>query len=259
MFVNGHVIGMIMFIVTTIAIYWYMERVKKGAEIFVRPLPAMVAIDEAMGRCAETGKPAHFTPGFSVGGLNHPIMGPGVMAGLTILNRVAESAAKHGVRLIVSLAQPEAVALATEIVSNAYKLENQPVPIGAVRFISSEQYPYTAGVLSTLMEERPAANLMFGYFWSEALQFAQAGNYLGCMQLAGTDSIGNLPFLVLTCDYCLIGEELYAAAGSVEKSPAMLGSLRGQDILRLMAVISMILIWLGSNFGLSWITDLFRA
>jgi hypothetical protein len=33
----------------------------------------------------------------------------------------------------------------------------------------------------------------------------------------------------LACDYCLIGEELYAASAYLSREPKLLGSLKGQD------------------------------
>ncbi len=38
-----------------------------------------------------------------------------------------------------------------------------------------------------------------------------------------------LPFFVAACDYTLIGEELFAASAYLSKDKKMLGSLKGQD------------------------------
>ena len=40
----------------------------------------------------------------------------------------------------------------------------------------------------------------------------------------------SLPFFVTTCDYTLIGEELYAASAYLSKEPIQNGTLRGQDL-----------------------------
>ena len=44
-----------------------------------------------------------------------------------------------------------------------------------------------------------------------------------------------------TCDYTLIGEELYAASAYLSKEPIQIGTLRGQDIGKAV-VLSVILI-----------------
>ena len=38
-----------------------------------------------------------------------------------------------------------------------------------------------------------------------------------------------LPFFITTCDYTLIGEELYAASAYLGREPKQLGSIKGQD------------------------------
>jgi hypothetical protein len=51
----------------------------------------------------------------------------------------------------------------------------------------------------------------------------------GAIQISGTDSTYQIPFFIAACDYCLIGEELYAASAYLSREPRLLGSLRGQD------------------------------
>ncbi|MEM3885933.1 MAG: DUF6754 domain-containing protein, partial [Candidatus Methanomethylicia archaeon] len=56
------------------------------------------------------------------------------------------------------------------------------------------------------------------------------------------------PFFVVATDYCLIGEEIFAAGAYLSKDPAMIGSIVAQDIGK---IISLILIVLGILIGLS--------
>lgn len=250
---------MLLLVVTVIAIYVCIQAVKRGRKVVLRPIAAIDAIDEAVGRAAEMGRPVHFSPGYSLGGLYNPLMGPGVMAGLSILNRVADSTAKRGVRLIVSLAQPESIPIADEILRSAYATHGQKVPTDAVRFISTEQYSYAVGVLGILREERPGANILIGSFWSEALQFAEGGAYIGSVQIGGTPTASSIPFFVASCDYCLIGEEVYAARAYVDLDPPHLGSLVGQDIMRTIILVLCFLAWIAGNLNLKWLLDLISA
>ena len=84
----------------------------------------------------------------------------------------------------------------------------------------------------------------------------ETGASTGAIQIAGTDSDHQLPFFVTTCDYTLIGEELYAASAYLSREPVQVGTLLGQDVGKL-AVLS--LIALGSiaatlklGFGVEW-------
>ena len=81
-----------------------------------------------------------------------------------------------------------------------------------------------------MIRERPAANFFMGYYYAESLLLAETGASTGAIQIAGTDSPNQLPFFITTCDYTLIGEELYAASAYLSREPLLLGSLKGQDL-----------------------------
>jgi len=79
-----------------------------------------------------------------------------------------------------------------------------------------------------------------GSYFAESLLLTETGASTGAIQIAGTDSDHQLPFFVTTCDYTLIGEELYAASAYLSREPVLVGTLRGQDIGK--AVIMSVLI-----------------
>ena len=56
-----------------------------------------------------------------------------------------------------------------------------------------------------------------------------------------------------TCDYTLIGEELYAASAYLSREPVQLGTLRGQDIGK-----ACILVTLGIGTALATVSVLFH-
>ena len=62
---------------------------------------------------------------------------------------------------------------------------------------------------------------------------AEAGQQVGAIQVAGTVSNEQVPFFITTCDYTVIGEELYAVSAYLTREPVLLGSLRGQDVAKL--------------------------
>jgi hypothetical protein len=81
-----------------------------------------------------------------------------------------------------------------------------------------------------MVREQPAANFFMGAYYAESLLLAEPGAATGAIQIAGTDSDHQLPFFITACDYTLIGEELYAASAYLSREPALVGTLRGQDI-----------------------------
>ncbi len=78
-----------------------------------------------------------------------------------------------------------------------------------------------------MVREKPAAIFLLGYYYAEALMLAETGFSVGAIQIAGTDAQAQLPFFITTCDYTLIGEELYAASAYLSREPMLLGSLKG--------------------------------
>ncbi|MFM7841322.1 MAG: DUF6754 domain-containing protein, partial [Nitrospira sp.] len=97
-------------------------------------------------------------------------------------------------------------------------------------FITTDQFSYTAAVDGIMLRKKPAANFFMGSYFAESLLLTETGASTGAIQIAGTDSDHQLPFFVTTCDYTLIGEELYAASAYLSREPIQLGTLRGQDI-----------------------------
>ena len=65
-----------------------------------------------------------------------------------------------------------------------------------IRFLSSQQFAYAAAVFGIMSREKPAANLMFGAFWAEALMLAEVGAEVGAMQITGTAQLSQVPFFV---------------------------------------------------------------
>jgi hypothetical protein len=95
-----------------------------------------------------------------------------------------------------------------------------------------------------------------GSFFAEALLLTETGASTGAIQIAGTDSDHQLPFFVTTCDYTLIGEELYAASAYLSREPIQVGTLRGQDIGKALILgvlcIGTIVATLGVIFDAQW-------
>jgi len=135
-----------------------------------------------------------------------------------------------------------------------------------VRYITDEQFGYVAAVDGIMVRERPATCFYLGAFFAESLILAETGNSIGAIQIAGTAMPTQLPFFVAACDYTLIGEELFAASAYLSGEPKQLGSLKGQDVGKFMAMVAILIgvfgatvseAWGGSFFF--WLTDTVRA
>jgi len=207
-------------------IVFYAISTARKREIFLRRIPGLDAVDEAIGRATELGKPILYLTGA------HDMSDPSTIAAAVILGRVAKRTAAYETELLVPHRDPITMAVCQEITKQAYLEAGKPdlYKDDSNFFITSDQFSYTAAVDGIMLRKKPAANFFMGAYFAEALLLTETGASTGAIQIAGTDSDHQLPFFVTTCDYTLIGEELYAASAYLSREPVQVGTLRGQDI-----------------------------
>ncbi len=97
-----------------------------------------------------------------------------------------------------------------------------------------------AHVNGIMVREKPAAVFLLGAFFAESLILAETGNSVGAIQIAGTARPAQLPFFIAACDFTLIGEELFAASAYLSGEPKALGSLKGQDVGKAIAMAAIV-------------------
>ena len=184
------------------------------------------AIDEAIGRATEMGKPILYVSGLD------PLGSISTITAMMILGRVARRTAEYETPLLVPCVDPLVMLAAREIVREAYVDAGKPEAYREqdIFFVTDRQFAYVAGVDGIMLREKPAANLYMGYFYAEALVLAETGAMSGAIQIAGTDADTQIPFFVTACDYTLMGEELYAATAYLSREPMLLAQLKAQDI-----------------------------
>ncbi len=240
-------------------IFYYFAKAQRGAKMYLRPIAGIEAIDEAIGRATEMGKPILYVPGLS------SIADVATIASLTILGRVAKKIAVYQTPLIVPNRDPIVFTVAEEVVKQAYLEAGRPDAYDpdSVFFLTTSQFAFVAGVNGMMMREKPATNFYLGMFWAESLLLAETGSLSGAIQIAGTDAVTQLPFFITTCDYTLIGEELYAASAYLGQEPKQIGALKGQDACKgiIMGFITVALIFgiidvVANTHILDWLRDL---
>ncbi len=233
------------------AIAFYIARARKGTDLYIRKIPGLEAVDDAVGRATEMGRPVLYVPGIET------VSEVGTLAALTILGHVAKKVAQHGTPLLVPTADPIVMTTAQEIVKAAYAEVGQSDrydPL-SVNYLTYDQFGYTAGVDGIMVRERPEAVFLLGYFAAESLILAETGHAIGAIQISGTKETSQLPFFVAACDYTLIGEELFAASSYLSHEPVMLGSLKGQDFAKLWIVILIVLMFAAGTIGYALTPD----
>lgn len=217
-------------------VLYFIHRAKKGKEIFIRRIPGIDALDDAIGRSVELGRPISFTSGIIS-------VNPLLYACLGVLRYIAKKTATYSAKLFVPCSDPEVMILSDLAVQNAYREQNKfsKYDPANVRFLSSEQFAYASGYMGLVHREQVGAAFLFGTFAAESLILAESGQQVGAMQVAATTSNEQIPFFITACDYTVIGEELFAAGAYLSKDPVQTGSLRGQDIAKSVILVLIII------------------
>ena len=208
-------------------VYVMTQRARAGAPVPpIRKLAGLEAVDEAIGRATEMGRPVHFSVGLGT------VSASATFAGWAALGYVAKMCAQYDTKLINSNCNYLVMAINEEIIRQAYLEAGRPDAFNPddVRYLSPSQFGYATGVLGIFQREKPAANFMIGYFYAESLLFAEGGYLSGAIQIAGTTNTTQLPFFMAACDYTLLGEEIFAASAYLSKEPVLVGSVVGQDL-----------------------------
>ncbi|MGD8452180.1 MAG: hypothetical protein PVJ57_10210 [Phycisphaerae bacterium] len=206
-----------------------------------RQIAGLAAIEEAVSRATEMGRPTLFTVGGAC-----DLKRVQLFAAMPLLRDVARRSGELDNRLIVPCCYPETMPVHINAMRDGY------IDAGAigsfhaedVRFYPGGQFFFAIGSMGWMLEERPAACFYFGYWEADSLLFAETGQTLEAMQIAGTDTLSQVPFFVASCDYTLIGEEFWAASAKLSQDPPLLGSLGAQDVFKL-CVLALIVVGCG--------------
>ncbi|MCZ7582977.1 MAG: hypothetical protein M5R36_06400 [Deltaproteobacteria bacterium] len=223
-------------VVLSVFIVYFIQHIKSGKKLFVRKIAGMEAVDEAIGRATEMGKPIMFVPGIM------DMNDVQTVAAVAILGRVARTVAEYDTRLMCPTSKSLVMTTGRETVKEAFLSAGRPDAYNddIVTYLTDEQFGYVAGVNGMMVRDKPATILYLGAFYAESLIMAETGNSIGAIQIAGTAQPAQLPFFIAACDYTLIGEELFAASAYLSHDPKQLGSLKGQDIGKLLGMLGII-------------------
>ena len=241
MLITGRGSSLVVIVLMFVFFYIALRLAKKGKAPQIRKITAMDAIDEAVGRATEEGKPVHFTSGYANLTLSNE-QGVQVIASISILSHVAALCARFDVPIIYNTDIADSLPLVEDTIQAAYRNEGKPEAYDSkcIRY-QPDQSPYVAAVLATLARERPAVSMLIGGLYYESVVMAEAGNMIGATQIGGTANVHQMPFIICSCDYAMIGEEIYAAAAYVTKNPLTTGGIAASDWTKTVMILMILL------------------
>lgn len=258
--INSMRIGMlIILIILTILMFYFISEGKKGKTLYIRKIAGLAAVEDAVGRATEMGRPVLYIPGIM------DMDNIQTIASMVILGRIAVKTAEYGSPLIVPVSRSVVMTVAQEIVKESYLQAGRPDAFikDNIFYLTDDQFGYAAGVDGIMVRQKPAAIFLLGTFYAESLILAETGRSVGAIQIAGTAMPSQLPFFIAACDYTLIGEELFAASAYLSREPKLLGSLKGQDVAKAFFILIIVAGVIVATIGDYWepaqkITDFLR-
>ena len=221
-------------------ILFYTRKIKAGYQVHLRHIPALDRLPHLMSQAVESGQQIHISLG--TGGLTDRTTAS-TLAGLAVLDHLAERGCGSGVPPLVTVADPMVLPAAQDSLRQVCFRHGRPKEYSGtqVEMVAPQPTIYALGASTRLDQKETAANLMFGSFGPEALLLAEPSAQSGIPQLVATDDPQAMALLMAAADDSIIGEELYAVPAYLNRKPAHLASLRAQDLLRI-GVIALILI-----------------
>lgn len=247
---------LIMALVLGGAVIYFIETARRGKKLFVRKIAGLEAVDDAIGRATEMGRPILFIPGIL------DMDDVQTLAALTILGRVARVIADYDTKIFMPVSRSLVMTAGRETIKASYQTAGRPDAYSddMVTYITDEQFGYVAAVDGFMVREKPATVFLLGAFFAESLILAETGNSVGAIQIAGTARPAQLPFFIAACDFTLIGEELFAASAYLSGEPKQMGSLKGQDVGKAIAMaailIGVLTVTIGDAWNVEWMQNI---
>lgn len=217
----------------------FLSRVRAGHIPKFRKIPAFDSLNGMASQAIETGRPLHLSLG--IGGMTNASTADS-LAGLAVLDHMAQRAAITGVHPTVSMANPTVMLFAQNRLRAPHGNDSRGAEDAyrSVRWQAPQPAAYAAGVMSLLSTDQVHANVMVGKFGDEYLLMGEATAQRGIAQVGGASDPNTLPFVYTTAQEVLLGEEIYAAGAYLQKHPAHVSSLLTQDTMRWGVALAML-------------------
>jgi hypothetical protein len=231
-------------------ILFFSRWVRAGNNVYLRRIRSLDGLLHLVSRAVESGQKIHISLG--TGRLTDTTTAT-TLAGLAVLDSIAERGCGSGAAPIVTVADPMVLHAAQDSLRQAFNRSGRPKEFSnnQVELVAPQPVIYAQGASMHLHPKETAANLMIGSFGTEALLLAEPGAQRNITQVAGTDDPQAMATLIAAVDSPVIGEEIYAISAYLNRKPAHLASLKAQDIMRVGVIALIVIATLLRTIGVS--------
>ena len=249
--VSGRLSSLVLMCVFLVSMEIARQRFKKTGKLYIRRIAGLDAIDELVGRVTEMGRPLAFV--FGGGALEAQ-----TFASLRVLDYVSNHVARYEAKMFVVTPLPEVYPMCQEVVKGAYGAQGKADAFNPANVMYIPGDASKPAVLGLYQREKVAGVLLFGNYYYESMVFAEAANLAGASQIAATANYHQLPFFVASCDYTLIGEEIFAAGTYLSREPGEVAGLTAQEVGKVLAVLFMLVGSVFASYGSNAVSALLK-
>ncbi len=217
----------------------YTVRFTTGRRPRFRIISVFNALHGQLGRAIESGKALHVSMG--TGGISGDDTAT-TLAGLSIVEFLANEAAASGISPIITMSDPTALLIAQDTLRRPYVRQGDLSsydPLSA-RMLAMNSTQYAAATMDLLAHDQVSASVLLGGFGPEIGLIEHETSKQNFSQLTGAADPRALALMTVIHENVLVGEEIYAAKAYLQARPQHVASLRAQDVLRWVAVIVII-------------------
>jgi hypothetical protein len=170
------------------------------------------------------------------------------IASLTLLADVADGMSEDCPGLTVYAADPVLFVAGEELLSGKSNIE--------ILYVCPDRSTFGLAMTGEVLRDPPETMILVGNTEDETLLISEVGTRGGAMQIAGTDTVNQIPFLIATCDLTLIGEELLLAGPQLSTDSHRAAPLL-HDRLKLLAWLLIVVGILAAKLRWGWYLALF--
>jgi hypothetical protein len=186
--------------------------------------------------------------------------GPAYIAGISVLSRITRACARYGAMIYVTSINTESIPLLEETMETAYREEGKEDQFNSseqLLVVTTHQASAAAFMMDLLATKQCAGNILVGSGTGSTFLVYETGARIGAMQLGAMPGTGGgVAMAAAVCDYVMFGTEIYGAGAIASGEPAQIGSLIGEDVVKMIVTMIGILGWLAVQFGSTYIKDL---
>lgn len=234
--IENKIFDLIFTVIILAIVIYYLQKAKKKEMPDIRKLPALDALDEAIGRSVELGRPVCWS---NMQTKLTDEMTPEVIAGLSVLNYVAGETAKKGVRLIASFEHADVYPIVESTMREAYTLEGIPELYNeSTDVLFMPEASYAIGMLELAYKEKPGCLIMIGRTHYPTVLVSEVFSDVGAFQVLGTGyQWSSIPYMISAADYVLIGEEVFVAGGYLAKDVELLNGILAEEWVKWICIL----------------------